>query len=328
MIARSLALFACTGILVASAGKPDPWGKHADGMADVNGRFAIDAPLTVGELAVYPVVDRAAADLALTYASVGEAMAAGALKVDELQDGASVNTLQVDNFGDEPILLLAGDVFFGGNQDRIITRDVVVPAHTEDVPIAVHCVEQGRWQANGAFAYGGRAEVALSRAVQTAASQDVTWSTVSKLNSQKAVWATSAGRDARQFAPSTDTYQASMRAMPEAHATALSLMQELARRERVVGIVVAYGDRVVASELYSHPAQFARHRDASLAAIALEATSRPLSGEAPSPTIAAAFLKDAVDSLDAGPRANGEHTVSVATRGVSGEFVRLASYAR
>lgn len=328
MFARTTALFALAGVLAAGAAKPDPWGKSTDDMAEVNDRFAIDTPLTVGELAVYPVVDRAAAEIDLTYASVGEAMAAGALKVDETTDGGTVGTLNVHNFSDEPILAIAGDVFFGGNQDRIITRDVVIPPRSVDVPIAVHCVEQGRWQAGGDFAYGGRAELALSRAVQTASSQDVTWATVSRLNAGKATWAKDRGLDASAYAPSTDTYRASMQAVPEAHATALALMAELAERERVVGIVVAYGDRVVASEVYSHPAQFARHREATLAAVALEATSRPLSGETPSPLVAAAFLRDAVQSVGPARRSTGEHTVSVATRGTEGEFVRLAAYAR
>lgn len=326
-LARTAVAFALLGLIsAASAGKPDPWGKSSAGAADVNGRFSVDAPLTVGELAVYPVIDQATAELDLTYASVGEAMSHGALKVDEMAGGGSVDTLQVHNFGDEPILALAGDVFFGGNQDRIITRDVVIPPHSTSVPIAVHCVEQGRWQAGGDFAYGGRAELALSRAVQTSASQDVTWATVSKLNASKASWASHRGQDAARFAPSTDTYRASMSAGSDAHSTVLSLMQELAQRERVVGIVVAYGDRVVASEVYSHPVQFARHRDATLAAIVLEATAQPLSGEAPPATVAASFLRDAVGSADADP--TGRHTVSVATRGSEGEFVRLASYAR
>lgn len=322
----ALTLGALALITTASA-KPDPYGKATLGMADVDGRLAVDAPISVGGLSLYPVIDRNASEIDAVFATVGEAMDRGTLKVDEDGSG-SVSQLTVDNFGDEPILAIAGDVFFGGNQDRMIARDVVIPPNTQNVPIAVHCVERGRWEAGGDFAYGGRAEIALARAVQTAGSQDVTWATVTKLNAGKAAYVKSQGGDASRLSPSTETYRASMTGIPQAHATALTLMQELAQREHVVGVVVAYGGRVVASEIYSHPAQFSRHRSAAVAAVALEATSQPLRGAAPSSEVAALFLRDAVHAMDPTPQFRGEHTVSVATRSADGGLVRMASYAR
>ncbi|MCO4743808.1 MAG: hypothetical protein KC912_03400 [Proteobacteria bacterium] len=324
---RSTLAIGMLTLVTAASAKPDPWGKATQGMADVDGRLAVDAPIQVGGLALYPVVDQRASEIDAAFATVGEAMERGALKVDE-QDGGTVNQLVVDNYGDEPILALAGDVFFGGNQDRMIAHDVIIPPHSQSVPLAVHCVERGRWEAGGDFAYGGRAELTLSKAVQTAASQDVTWATVSKLNAGKAAYVSSRGGDASKLSPSTETYRASLTALPEAHATARALMLELAKRERVVGVVVAYGGRVVASEIYSHPAQFARHRNGAVAAVALEATSRPLRGESPPPQIAAAFLRDAVHAMEPTERFEGEHTVSVATRAPSGGLIRMASYAR
>ena len=58
--------------------------------------------------------------------------------------GATVGTLVIENKGDLPILICAGTVVKGGNQDRQIGQDIVVQAKST-VPMDAFCVEQGRW---------------------------------------------------------------------------------------------------------------------------------------------------------------------------------------
>jgi len=58
--------------------------------------------------------------------------------------GAVVNTLVIENKSNLPILICAGTVVTGGNQDRQIGQDIVVKAGTT-VPVDAFCVEEGRW---------------------------------------------------------------------------------------------------------------------------------------------------------------------------------------
>ncbi len=59
--------------------------------------------------------------------------------------GAQVNTLVLINNSKRPLLLLAGEVVTGGHQDRVISKDRIVPPESEPVDLNVFCVEPGRW---------------------------------------------------------------------------------------------------------------------------------------------------------------------------------------
>ncbi len=58
--------------------------------------------------------------------------------------GAVVGTLVIENRGDLPILVCAGTIVKGGQQDRQIGQDFVIAAKTS-VPVEAFCVEAGRW---------------------------------------------------------------------------------------------------------------------------------------------------------------------------------------
>jgi hypothetical protein len=52
--------------------------------------------------------------------------------------------LTIDNRGNAPLFIQAGDIVKGGNQDRTVPYDMLVPAQTIGTPVAALCVEQGR----------------------------------------------------------------------------------------------------------------------------------------------------------------------------------------
>jgi hypothetical protein len=56
-----------------------------------------------------------------------------------------VNTLTIENFSDQPIFLMSGEVITGGMQDRVIARDMIIEPRSGMVNIPVFCVEEGRW---------------------------------------------------------------------------------------------------------------------------------------------------------------------------------------
>ena len=75
-----------------------------------------------------------------------EALAKGAVKVHET---GSVNELTVENIGKDEVYVQAGDIVKGGQQDRVLSVDLLLPPRSGAVSIAAFCVESGRWTARG-----------------------------------------------------------------------------------------------------------------------------------------------------------------------------------
>lgn len=75
-----------------------------------------------------------------------EAMARRAV---EVRETGTVNELEIENRGNEPVFIQAGDIVKGGQQDRSLVASLLLPPKSGRVPIAAFCVEQGRWSARG-----------------------------------------------------------------------------------------------------------------------------------------------------------------------------------
>ena len=79
----------------------------------------------------------------LKYLVLSEAVAAGSATVTEAPR-ASVPTLQVDNRGPVPVLIVDGEEVAGGLQNRVVNSSLLVPPGTA-FELPVTCVEHGRW---------------------------------------------------------------------------------------------------------------------------------------------------------------------------------------
>jgi hypothetical protein len=99
-------------------------------------------PVISGGLALFPVFSTSPA--APHYLTGPEADTGKLLTVGELEDGASVPTLLVENHGTEPVLLVEGETLVGARQNRTLNVSVLVGAGTK-IEIPVVCVEAGRW---------------------------------------------------------------------------------------------------------------------------------------------------------------------------------------
>ncbi len=99
-------------------------------------------PLSFGSLTVYPLYARSTA---LEYQLLDEGLAAGTVKISELNESGSVPELMVENRGDSRLLLLEGEELVGAKQNRILNTSVLVPARSQ-LRIPVSCVERGRWR--------------------------------------------------------------------------------------------------------------------------------------------------------------------------------------
>lgn len=240
------------------------------GFADV----AVGAPITKGNLTVFPLrLARPAADGDLL--ALDEAVKAKQLAVEEIGGGGSVNALEVENRGDRPVMLMAGELLLGGKQDRIIGRSMVLaPRSRAKVP--VFCVEHGRWNGTRSFDSGGAMGLAALRKAALDGDQSKVWDEVARSNAR--LGTTNA----------SDTYRAAATKLGvDAAPLAKELSGALAREKDAAGLAVAIDGEVVAVEWFASPRTFERVREklvASYVAQALEARhARPAAPPAPAP---------------------------------------------
>jgi hypothetical protein len=67
-----------------------------------------------------------------------------------IRETKSVNDLSIQNVSAmDQIFVQSGDIIKGGEQDRMIAMDMVVPPRSGRVSLRVFCVEHGRWQRRG-----------------------------------------------------------------------------------------------------------------------------------------------------------------------------------
>ncbi len=98
-------------------------------------------PDVVGPLAVFPVFG---AEAELSFESFAQGRERG-VRIGELESGASVNDLVVENPGDTAVLLFEGEEVLGAQQNRTFDVSVLVGAGAK-LRVPVSCVEAGRWQ--------------------------------------------------------------------------------------------------------------------------------------------------------------------------------------
>src|ERR1700751_5396622 len=102
----------------------------------------VSGPVAHDNLAVYFVHGSAAQGAEPM--SLEEALTNGRVKVSET---GSVNDLTVENVGDDEVFVQAGDIVKGGQQDRVLSVDLLLPPHSGEGSIAAFWVEHGRWRA-------------------------------------------------------------------------------------------------------------------------------------------------------------------------------------
>ncbi len=61
----------------------------------------------------------------------------------------NVNELAIENVSPDEVFVQAGDIVRGGQQDRTIAFDSIVPPKSGRLPLASFCVEAGRWTQRG-----------------------------------------------------------------------------------------------------------------------------------------------------------------------------------
>ncbi len=339
----------CVGLFILFVGvlqmfdvNPEMRAEGATGMPapGSNGWRLLD-PVSYENLTIFPVVTSHDGDTS-DFATLDEALASGDAVItehgnymrrtrdgvaDPVQSGsAQVNQLVLVNRGKRPLILLAGEVVSGGKQDRIIGKDRIVPIGAAPLPLAVFCVEHGRWTGSSGTFAGAKMMAHPSVREKAAVDQD-----------QGRVWAAVRGQDnmastleVRPGAASGTAAGAPPPAAPALNARTMndvitsaaptesykqiyqsravgtsveSFAEQMERRfnratsglkgERVVGVVVAFGGEVAWSDAFASSELFEVYWPKLLRSYVVEALTWHASRETASLEDAREFLRPA-----------------------------------
>ena len=234
--------------------------------------YRLSGPYTHGNLTVFLVHGKD--QTKKTFLTLQEALAQKKVRVYETKD---VNELAIRNLSNQDIYVQAGDIVRGGEQDRMISVDFIVPPRSGRMPIAAFCVESGRWNRRGNEEAGSFSSsensIALKElklAAKSAKSQQAVWENVTvaqeKLSRNVSV-------DVR--APASESSfeltveNAKVKQTTAAYTSALSGI--LRNKPDVIGYVFAINGEVNSADIYASRALFVKLWPKLLKASAVEA---------------------------------------------------------
>ena len=257
------------------------------------------APATSGNLTIY-LIEGPDRIKGKTFLTLEEALAQKKAIVHETKQ---VNELSIENVStDAEIFVQAGDIVKGGQQDRVLAFDLIVPKQSGKVPIAAFCVEAGRWtgrpgEASGSFASSKGSLISndLKIAAREHVSQQEVWSNVAKAQAALSVKLQTEVKSNR----SASSLQLTLENKPlnDAIAGAVKELSALPDKHAdAIGCAIAINGKVIGADTYASAALFRKLWPKLLKAAVIEAVAeqkKDLKFEAPDVDAVKAFLTDA-----------------------------------
>lgn len=197
----------------------------------------------------------------------------------QVYETKNVNELAIRNLGDQDIYVQAGDIVRGGDQDRMISIDFIVPPKSGRMPIAAFCVESGRWNKRGneeSASFSSSANSIASKDLKLAAkrerSQQAVWKNVS-VTQEKLARNVGGSVQAPVSASSLELSieHAKVKETTAAYINALSGL--LHNKTDVIGYVFAINGNVNSADVYASRGLFAKLWPKLLKATAVEAVA-------------------------------------------------------
>ncbi len=270
-----LLLVGITTALLINADARSQSGNAAEGSRISAGEYTLSGPYTHNNLSMFLVHGRSlvAGDNFLT---LQEALQEKKVIVYETKD---VNELAIQNLSDQDVYVQSGDIVKGGQQDRMIGADLIVPPRSGRMPIAAFCVEHGRWSGRGneqAGVFSSSADVAATKEIKLAAkrssSQGAVWESVKvaqdKLSQNVGTRVNSpVSESSLQLAVENSKVQETA----ESYISALSGI--VRGKNDVIGYVFAINGQVNSADVYASSALFKKLWPRLLKASAIEAIS-------------------------------------------------------
>ena len=258
------------GLFATQAQKHPTTPKDAKATAD---NYRLSGPYTHKNLSIFLVHGK---DLlpGKNFLTLQEALAQKKVRVYETKE---VNELAIQNLSTQDVYVQSGDIVRGGDQDRMISVDFIVPPKSGRMPIAAFCVESGRWTRRGGEVAGefssSNNSVAtrdLKLAAKSAKSQEAVWANVSlaqdKLSKNVGTVVNSTA-SATSFELSVEN--AKVKETTAAYIDALNGIVQ--NKADVIGYVFAINGHVNSADVYASHTLFAKLWPKLLKASAVEA---------------------------------------------------------
>jgi hypothetical protein len=158
----------------ASSAKLEPQRKPSTSTSD----YRLSGPYTHKNLTIFLVHGKELMP-GKRFLTLQEALAQKKVVVYETKD---VNELAIRNLSNQDVYVQSGDVVRGGDQDRMISVDFIVPPRSRRMPIAAFCVESDRWNKRG-----NESNATFSSSSNNIATKDLKLA-AKRSNSQSEVW--------------------------------------------------------------------------------------------------------------------------------------------
>ena len=236
--------------------------------------YTLSGPYTHGNLTVFLVHGKDTKKK--TFLTLQEALAQKKVRVYETKD---VNELAIRNFSNQDVYVQAGDIVRGGEQDRMISMDFIVPPKSGRMPIAAFCVESGRWNKRGneeAATFGSSENSVAGKELKLAAklknSQQAVWQNVSLAQdklSENVGTTVNATTSSTSFELSVENTK--VKETTAAYIGALSGIVQ--SKADVIGYVFAINGHVNSADVYASRALFVKLWPKLLKASAVEAVA-------------------------------------------------------
>jgi hypothetical protein len=237
------------------------------------GTYRVTGPYSYQNLAVFLIhgPDRLPGKNILT---LSEALKQRKVIVYETRE---VNQLAIENVSNEEVFVQSGDIVKGGQQDRMLGVDMIVPAKSGRIPVDAFCVEHGRWTKRGAES-SGRFDSSTERvatkdmkvAANRARSQSQVWNEVARAQDKLS---TNMGTRVNS-ATSESSFQLALEnnKVQETAANYLKALQRATDDESdVVGYAFAINGQINSADVYASSALFRKLWPGLLKASAIEA---------------------------------------------------------
>lgn len=225
-----------------------------------------------------------------TFLTLQEALAQKKVRVYETKN---VNELAIRNFSNQDVYVQAGDIVRGGEQDRMISVDFIVPPRSGRMPIGAYCVESGRWNQRGNEApatFSSSENSATSKelklAAKSAKSQNAVWENVSLVQDKLGRGVGGSVRDGASES-SLELSVETLRVKESSADYIEALSGILGKHNDVIGYVFAINGQVNSADVYASRALFAKLWPKLIKATSVEAIaelrkdieSNPVTGE-------------------------------------------------
>jgi hypothetical protein len=174
-------------------------------------------------------------------------------EVQQTSSGAEVNRLFIENKSGDTVLILGGEIVEGGNQDRTIAMDVILPPNSGKVDLSVFCVEHGRWYGDSTSFGVAKASLAPARvraAAMKSADQEQVWNEVAeelvKNNTSSPTQALTELKQQESYNKKQEEYRS-------------ALLDAFTDDPSVIGVIAVASGRIVGCELFASHELFTQY---------------------------------------------------------------------